>query len=135
MCFVFQIPYSIFIPHCTYGDIHQKMKTHPALFGGILNRKLHQWTRILIAFLHLHENTARVIHMASTPDTLCEIRAHRETVASKLKVGLTGRSWARSKYTVKMAAEGGSAVLPKVVMFWFFWSTCGIKQGLGKPNV
>lgn len=57
----------------------------------------------------------------------------RARAASKLKAGLTGRSWPWSRYTVKMAAEGGSALLPNVVMFWFFWRTCGIKQGFNKP--
>lgn len=36
---------------------------------------------------------------------------------------LTGRSWARSRYTVKTAAEGWSAVLLDTVMFWFLPST------------
>lgn len=71
-CTEFQIAYSInwLCPHCTYEDVYQKLKTHLAFFCGILNRKLHQRTGILIAFLHLHENTPQIIYIANTPETI-----------------------------------------------------------------
>lgn len=120
----------VFLSLCSKYEIYTELQTHPALFGGILNRKLHQRTRILIAFLHLYGKTPEVIHKANAAWHGNGTKSER--TASKLKAGLTGRSWPRSRYTVKMAAEGGS-VLPNVVMFWFFWRTCGIKQGFGEP--